>query len=145
MPISREMMNGRVALRWQFRAIALASLGWNTFGALAYTMGAIREPGYVQSLGPVIIDYLDTMPGWAMAAWGAGTAAALLGSLFLLLRSRFAVGAFGAAVAALAIATLHSFTQGCVVAPDNIWLAIAVGGLVLLGVSVMMRRAGLLR
>lgn len=84
-----------------------ASLLWSVFGAVDYTMTRLRNTDYLSQGGDpqVILDYIDSFPLWAQAGWGLGVWGALLGSLLLLARHRWAVPAFGVSLAG-AIASL---------------------------------------
>jgi hypothetical protein len=77
----------------------LATL-WNAFGGYDYLMTKMENRDYLKSMMPnvdpqVVLAWVNGMPIWAQVGWGLGVWAALAGSLLLLLRSRYAVHAFG--------------------------------------------------
>jgi hypothetical protein len=72
---------------------------WNMFGCLDYFLTQIRTPGYVQSLPPEMMSWIDTFPYWVTAVWGLGVGLSLAGSILLLRRSRLAALAFLASLA----------------------------------------------
>ena len=77
--------------------VGILSLIWNCFGAYDYTMTRMRNLDYLASMGGdpnVMLAYIDGMPIYAQLGWGLGVWGALLGSVLLLMRSRFAVHAF---------------------------------------------------
>jgi hypothetical protein len=77
--------------------VGILSLLWNCFGAYDYTMSHMRDMKYLGSMGGdpnVMLAYMDSMPMYAKIGWGLGVWAALLGSVLLLMRSRYAVHAF---------------------------------------------------
>jgi hypothetical protein len=77
----------------------LATL-WNAIGAYDYLMTRMRNSEYIASMMPnvdpnVVFAWVDAMPIWAQIGWGLGVWMGLLGSVLLLLRSRWAVWSFG--------------------------------------------------
>jgi hypothetical protein len=77
--------------------VGILSLLWNCFGAYDdYTMSNMRNMDYLGKMGnpSVMIAYMDAMPMYAKFGWALGVWAALLGSVLLLMRSRYAVHAF---------------------------------------------------
>lgn len=86
---------------WHLWVVGVLSLLWNGFGGYDYTMTQLRDRDYIASaVGPMGFDvdtaiaYWDGFPIWADAFWAFGVWGSIAGSLFLLLRSRFAVHAF---------------------------------------------------
>jgi hypothetical protein len=80
--------------------VGILSLLWNCFGAYDYTMSHMRNMDYLAKMGDpnVMLAYMDSMPMYAKFGWGLGVWAALLGSVFLLMRSRYAVHAFALSI-----------------------------------------------
>lgn len=77
--------------------VGIASLLWNAFGAYDYTMSNMHNLKYLGSMGvdPIrMLTYLERMPMYAKVGWALGVWAALLGSILLLMRSRYALYAF---------------------------------------------------
>lgn len=69
---------------------------WNAFGCYDYVMTRLRNTEYLQSMMPTvdpnaILAWVDGFPIWAQFGWGLGVWAGLVGSILLLLRSRWAV------------------------------------------------------
>jgi hypothetical protein len=77
--------------------VGIASHLWNAFGAYDYTMSNMHNLKYLGSMGvdPIrMLTYLERMPMYAKVGWALGVWAALLGSILLLMRSRYALYAF---------------------------------------------------
>jgi hypothetical protein len=77
----------------------LATL-WNAFGCYDYLMTRMRNTDYLRSMMPdvdpnAMLTYVDGFPIWAQFGWGLGVWGGLAGGILLLLRSRWAVWAFG--------------------------------------------------
>ena len=86
--------------------VGILSLLWNCFGGYDYTMSRMRNLDYLASMGGdpnTMLAYMDSMPIWAAFGWGLGVWAALLGSILLLMRSRYAVHAFIASLVGMAL------------------------------------------
>lgn len=81
--------------------VGALSLLWNCFGANDYSMTRFKNMDYLSKMGDpnAIIDYIDGMPMYAQVGWGLGVWGAVLGSVLLLTRSRFAVHAFAVSLA----------------------------------------------
>ena len=73
---------------------------WNAFGAYDYLMTRMRNTEYFQSMMPdvdpnAILAWIDAFPIWAQFGWGLGVWGGLIGSVLLLMRSRWAVLTLG--------------------------------------------------
>lgn len=140
---------------WHLWAVGGLSLLWNLFGAVDYTMSQTRNEAYLkasaESMGITagqMIDWIDSFPMWQHAFWALGVWGALAGSILLLMRSRYAVWAFGISLLGLAVTQIYQ-----AIAPKPEWAdaafgmtlviwAIATG---LLVYAVSMARRGVLR
>jgi hypothetical protein len=84
--------------------VGILSLLWNCFGAYDYFMTRTRGAEYIASAMPGVdanaaLAWINDMPLYAQIGWGMGVWLALLGSILLLLRSRWAVWSFGLSLA----------------------------------------------
>jgi len=79
---------------WHLWLIGILSLLWNAGGAFDYVMMKTRSSAYLAQLSPAQLAFYDGYPFWVNLAWGLGVWGAVLGSLLLLLRTRYAVHAF---------------------------------------------------
>lgn len=102
---------------WHLWVVGIVSLLWNGFGAYDYLMSKTENRAYLEaSFAPAGVSvedgiaYMNAMPLWANIAWGLGVWGAGAGSAFLLLRSRFAVHAFGASLAGLVLGMVHQLS-----------------------------------
>ena len=81
--------------------VGALSLIWNAFGAYDYVMTRSRNTDYLASMGmnpQELLSYIDAFPIWAQAGWGLGVWGAVLASILLLMRSRWAVVVFAASL-----------------------------------------------
>jgi hypothetical protein len=80
--------------------VGILSLLWNCFGAYDYSMTRMRNTAYLAKAMPGVdpnatLAWIDGMPLYAQIGWGLGVWLGLLGSVLLLMRSRWAVWSFG--------------------------------------------------
>lgn len=90
----------RAKTPWHLWVVGLLTLLWNSVGGFSYTMTRL---GRLESLGmgPVEIAYFASAPMWSNFFWALGVWGAILGSILILLRSRFAVYSVLAAIVGL--------------------------------------------
>lgn len=96
---------------WHIWVVGVVSLLWNAIGAFDYTMTQTRNMAYLEGagMGPDELAYLASFPAWANAAWAVGVWFCVLGSVLLLLRSRYAFPAFVASLVGIAVVTIFQF------------------------------------
>jgi hypothetical protein len=91
---------------WQLWVVGALATLWNAGGVFSWftiVSGNYEGMGFT----PEMVAYLEAYPVWAMVAYTMGTWGAFLGSLALLLRSRWATLLFGVAIIGLAGTTIH--------------------------------------
>ncbi|WP_395945874.1 hypothetical protein [Brevundimonas sp.] len=82
---------------WHLWLVGVLSLLWNGFGAFDFIQTNTRGEAYMRASGfdQPMIDYFLAMPNWMYVPWILGVWGAVIGSVLLLLRRRWAVPAFG--------------------------------------------------
>jgi hypothetical protein len=80
--------------------VGILSLLWNCFGAYDYTMTKTQGATYIATAMPGVdanaaLAWINDMPMYAQIGWALGVWLGLLGSVLLLIRSRWAVWSFG--------------------------------------------------
>ena len=85
------------------------SLLWNAFGAFDYLMTQTRNESYMGQFSPEQLEYFYGFPAWVVATWALAVWGGVLGSVLLLLRTRWAVPAFGVSLGCMLITTVHNF------------------------------------
>lgn len=95
---------------WHFWVVAVLALLWNGFGAYDYLMTNTEGDAYMRSMGmtDAQIAYIHAMPAWMTGAWAVGVWGATLGSVLLLLRSRWAFHAFVVSLLGLLATLLYT-------------------------------------
>lgn len=94
---------------WHLWAVGILSLLWNAGGAFDYLMVQAKVPSYLANFTPEQLAYFTSYPTWAVATWATGIWFSVLGSLFLLMRSRFASAAFFVSLIGLLATSVYSF------------------------------------
>lgn len=133
----------------------LATL-WNGFGAYDYLMTRMRDTDYLASMMPGVdpgefLAYIDGYPIWAQLGWGLGVWMGLLGSVLLLLRSRWAVHAFALSLVGMALSFSYVFAGPPMPGEEAMGmmkffpLVIAAVGVALLYYAYRQRANGVLR
>ena len=89
--------------------VGVVSLLWNSGGAFDYFMSQTRNEGYLAQMPPEAIAFLENTPTWFEAAWAVGVWFSVLGSLLLLLRSRFAGTAFAVSLMGLIASSIYTY------------------------------------
>ncbi len=104
---------------WHLWVVGIVSLAWNAFGANDYLQTQLGNLAYFESMMDGIeatpkqaLAYIQSYPAWVHGAWAVGVWGAVLGSLLLLLRTRFAVHAFALSLLGLATTTVYQMVVG---------------------------------
>ncbi|MFU7527766.1 hypothetical protein [Qipengyuania sp. ASV99] len=112
-----NVLGGRPETPWHLWVVGIVSLLWNSGGANDYVQVKLRSESYLQQGADMtgnsveqISAYYDAFPIWADAAWAFGVWGAVAGSLLLLLRSKFALHAFGLSLLGLIVSTIYGLT-----------------------------------
>ena len=94
---------------WHLWVVGIVYLLWSAMGALDYTMTQTRNAAYMAQFTPEQLAYFYSFPSWMVAGWAIGVWGGAIGSLFLLLRRRWAVSAFWIAFAGTCVGALYMF------------------------------------
>lgn len=148
-------MNDTIAKApWHLWLVGVVSLLWNGYGGYDFVMSMTQGETYWRASGmtQAMIDYYNAMPTWMYAPWVAGVWGAVLGSILLLLRSRWAVWAFALSLLGAIVSLLYGLVIDKAPAPPPemaamTWMpyVIAVIALALAWYAWTMRKKGVLR
>lgn len=146
-------MASRVSSRppWYFWVVSGLGFVWNIGGPLDWVMTKTHNATYMALTTPEQRAWFASYPWWMEAAWALGVWGAIIGSLLLLLRSRFAVPVLAVSLGGLIVGTVYQYgisdmpaslrTPGGVGFTAALWVVAAS----LLWFSVRMRARGILR
>ena len=137
---------------WHLWLVGILSLLWNAGGAYDYIMSKTRNADYLAALTPEQQAFFDSFPLWVNITWALGVWGAVLGSVFLLLRSRFAVTAFAVSLLGAVLSAVRNFLVAGPSMAEVAGTFAIVFSLVILIVAFLllvyaraMRRSGVLR
>jgi hypothetical protein len=149
MTAAAETPAGHARTPVHFWIVSVLSLLWNSFGAFDYSMSHLRGEAYYRQMGmsDAQIALMATYPSWMHAVWAVGVWGSFVGSVLLLLRSRWAVHAFavsflGAAGNLVYTASTPEVAQAMGLAMPLVIVAIC---LLLIGYARAMAKRGVLR
>ena len=135
--------------------VGIVALLWNAMGAYDYLMTRMRDRDYLSQVPGVdpsaMLAWLDAFPIWAQFGWGLGVWMGLLGSVLLLMRSRFALWAFALSMIGIVLGIGYQIVGAPELAGADAAIhtimpyAVIAVGLFLLCYSWSMDRSGVLR
>ncbi len=105
------MTDMTVKTPWHLWAVGVISLLWNAFGGYDFVMSVTQGETYWRASGmtDAMIAYYNAMPTWMYAPWVLGVWGAVAGSVLLLMRSRFALHAFGLSLVGAVVSLGYGF------------------------------------
>jgi len=89
--------------------VGVVSLLWNFVGIFDYLATKFQADFYMSQFTEAQLEYFYGFPAWMTAAWAFGVWGAFAGSVGLLLRKKWAMWAFGASLAGLAVSSIYNF------------------------------------
>ena len=91
-----------------FWIVAVLAVLWNAGGVFDYLATQIPLESYMSAFSEEQLAYFNGLPTWAVACWALATHAALLASLAMLFRLRWAYHLFILSLVALLASSFHS-------------------------------------
>lgn len=88
--------------------VGVLSLLWNGGGAYDYLMMQTKNAGYLEMLSDAQMAFMQGVPLWFDIGWAFGVWGSILGSILILLRSRFALHAFGLSLLGMLTTSVYS-------------------------------------
>lgn len=143
------MTDMTVKTPWHLWAVGVVALLWNSYGGYDYVMTQTNNAAYLAQFTAEQRAYFDGFPLWMEAVWAIGVWGAVLGSVLLLLRSKWAFQAFLASLIAFAVSVVYGQMSGGSAVMGTTGMvfsaAIFVLGLIFVMYSRMMSKKGVLR
>lgn len=104
----------RAATPWHLWVVGGLSLLWNGFGGFDYIQTNTRGEAYMREsgFGDAAVAYFNAMPTWMYVPWTMGVWGAVIGSLLLLARSRWAVHAFAISLIGAFVSVIYTYFIG---------------------------------
>ena len=88
--------------------VGILSLLWNAMGCFDYLATKLRLDFYMSQFTEAQLEYFYSFPAWLSIFWALGVWGSLLGSLALLLRSRWAVALFAVSLLGMIVSTAYT-------------------------------------
>lgn len=100
----------RTKTPWHLWLVGVLSLAWNGYGGFDFVQTVTRGEAYMREagFGDEMIAYYNAMPTWMYVPWVMGVWGAVLGSILLLARSRWAVHAFAISLVGAVFSLIYS-------------------------------------
>lgn len=92
-----------------FWIVAVVALLWNAVGAFDFVATQVKLEPYMSNFSEEQLAFFHGIPPWAVTTWGIATLGALLGSLALLFRLRFAYHLFIVSLLAMLATSFENF------------------------------------
>ena len=89
--------------------VGILSLLWNAGGAMDYVMTRLNSADYLAAQPAARLLMLEQAPLWFDVTWAVGVWFSVIGSLLLLMRSRFAEAAFGLSLLGLIGSSVYTY------------------------------------
>ena len=105
-----------------FWAASVIALIWNAFGAYSYVMLAISNSEQLSEISNTDQNIDAILPAWYISAFAIAVFAGLLGSIFLLIRKRWAYFVFIIALLSTGIQQFYILTE---LNPRDIFLSLS--------------------
>ncbi len=112
--------------------VGILALFWNAGGAMDYVMTRFEAAGYMAAQPPERLAMLNDAPTWFGVTWAVGVWFSVIGSLLLLLRSRFAGPAFALSLLGLIGSSIYTY----VIAEGGRMVAAAGAGAVAFTIAI---------
>lgn len=94
---------------WHLWLVGVLSLLWSGYGGYDFIQTTTRGEAWFREAGfdDAMVAYFNAMPAWMYVPWAMGVWGAVLGSLLLLARSRWAVHAFAISLIGAVVSLIY--------------------------------------
>lgn len=89
--------------------VGVVTLLWNAMGAFDYLMSKTQNESYMAAFTPEQLEFFYGFPAWVTASWAIAVWGSVVGSILLLMRSRYAYPALAVSFGAMVITSIHNF------------------------------------
>jgi hypothetical protein len=104
-----RIFSDRAPTPWHLWVIGVLTLFWNAVGAFDYLATQLQIESYMANFTPEQLAYFSDFPAWVVAFWALAVWSAVVGSLALLFRSRFAAPLFLTSLISMIVTSIHNF------------------------------------
>ncbi|MBB35331.1 MAG: hypothetical protein CME88_03115 [Hirschia sp.] len=148
--MSEMMTQPKPATPMHLWVVGILAVLWNGYGAFDYVMTKTQNVAYMANFTEEQIAHWQSMPLMANVGWGLGVWGAFIGSLLLLLRSKWAVQSFRLSVFGVILSTIYTYFMSNGFEMGGVggaifWAIICLITLGLMAYAQSMVRSGVLR
>ena len=116
---------------WHLWVVGIVTLLWNAGAGFDYVATQYDLEFYMKNFSEAQIAWFQTFPGWVQSTWAIAVWGSVAGSIFLLMRSRWAGVAFGVALVCMIATAVHNFsladsTMDDVVGMEAVWFTLVI-------------------
>ena len=94
---------------WHLWLVGVAGVLWNAMGAFDYLMTETRNAAYLAKFPPAQLEWVNSLPSWAIGLWALASWGGVTGSVLLLMRKKLAVHVFLVSLVAMVLSTIHNY------------------------------------
>lgn len=96
---------------WHLWLVGVLGLLWNGYGATDFAMSMIRGDAWyrMNKMTEAQIAAMHSYPAWMYVVWFAGTWGAIIGTVLLLFRSRWAVHAYVVSLVGFLLSLIYAY------------------------------------
>lgn len=133
--MSNPSSRHKTRVPWHLWVIGVISLLWNAMGAMDFVMTQTKNETYMSSFTAEQLEFFYGFPVWVIGSWAVAVWGGVLGSLFLLLRRKFALHLFLASLLCMFATAIHNygFSNGLEVAGD-VFSLIFTAAIIMIGI-----------
>lgn len=91
--------------------VGVLAVLWNLMGAFDYLATQLKLDFYMSQFTEQQLAYFYGIPSWAVAGWAFAVWGALVGSIGLLMRRKWAMWAFVVSLAGMLVSTIYNFAM----------------------------------
>lgn len=102
-------MTDNVKTPWHLWVVGILAVVWNGFGALDFVMTVTHNQEYMAQFTPAQLAFFYSFPTWVIIAWAVAIMSAVLGSIYLLLRSSVAQALFWLSLVAMLVTAFQNY------------------------------------
>lgn len=89
--------------------IGVLALLWNAMGAFDYLATQLEAEFYMNQFSEEQLAYFSSIPAWAVSGWAIAVWSALLGSIGLLMRKKWALWTFVVSLAGMLVSSIYTY------------------------------------
>lgn len=131
-------MSDQLKTPWHLWVVGIIALLFNGMGGLDYYMTHSANEAYLGQFTPEQRIYFTSIPAWAVATWALSVWSAVLGSIMILLKKRWAVPLFIIAIIFYFVTSAYSHFLSTPTMLEVVGPFAAVFSLIILAITVFL-------